>query len=125
MAPTIYNGMDILDSRDVITLLAELESDYDDATTDEDRDLLIDDLDALRGFARDGADYVPDWAEGEGLIADSHFRDYAEDLAADIGAIPTDVGWPCSYIDWDLAAAALKEDYQELEWDGVTYWARQ
>lgn len=60
-------------------------------------------------------------AEGE-LIRDSYFRDYAEELAEDIGAIPENRSWPMFNIDWDAAAKELQMDYSAVDFDGVTYW---
>jgi len=57
------------------------------------------------------------------LIRDSYFKDYAQELAEDIGAVKGG-DWPNSYIDWDAAAEALQMDYTTVEFDGVTYWCR-
>lgn len=65
-----------------------------------------------------------DWEYGETLIRDSYFAEYAEELAEDIGAINKSAAWPLTYIDWDAAAEALKQDYTSIEFDGVTYWMR-
>jgi antirestriction protein len=40
-------------------------------------------------------------------------RDYAEELAEDIGAIDHDAGWPMNCIDWDRATRELSMDYSE------------
>lgn len=37
-------------------------------------------------------------------------RDYAEDLADDLGLVDEDATWPNSYIDWDAATRALFMD---------------
>ena len=57
-------------------------------------------------------------------IRDSYFKDYAQELAEDIGAIPAGLGWPCTCIDWDQAARELQMDYTAVEFDGITYWVR-
>jgi len=75
-------------------------------------------------FARTAEPYCPDWTYGEVLINDSHFEDYARELAEDIGAINPDAGWPNGYIDWERAAEALLIDYTSIEFDGETYWTR-
>lgn len=56
------------------------------------------------------------------LIPEDEFEDYARDLAADIGAIDSDAGWPLSYIDWSAAADALQSDYTPITYQGTTYW---
>ena len=57
-------------------------------------------------------------------IADHHFKDYAEDLAHDIGAINRDMSWPLTHIDWSAAADELKQDYAAIDIAGTTYWYR-
>lgn len=58
------------------------------------------------------------------LVRDSHFKDYAQELAEDIGAINSDATWPNNCIDWERAARELQYDYTSVEFDGVTYWVR-
>lgn len=58
------------------------------------------------------------------FIRDSYFKDYAEELAEEIGAIPKESAWPACHIDWEAAARALQMDYTSGEFNGVTYWAR-
>jgi hypothetical protein len=145
-APT--NSDDVIDSRDVIARieeLEELETAIEDAAEflqscgddekeratelleeaesdmdDDDRD----ELRALRALAEQAEGYAADWRHGETLIRDSYFEDYAQELADDIGVIPKDLGWPRSCIDWEQAARELQMDYTSVEFDGVTYWIR-
>lgn len=115
------NSDDVIDSRDVIARIAELESLAD---TDEDFwDLAERNAEhaALVALAEE-ASSTPDWQFGETLIRDSYFIEYAQELAEDIGAINSDAGWPTRCIDWKLAAEELQEDYFSVEFDGVTYW---
>lgn len=58
------------------------------------------------------------------LVRDSYFEDYAQELADDIGAINTEIGWPNNCIDWGRAARELQQDYTSVEFDDVTYWTR-
>ena len=58
------------------------------------------------------------------LVRDSYFRDYAEQLADDIGAINSEASWPNNCIDWNRAARELHIDYSTVEFEGVTYWYR-
>jgi hypothetical protein len=58
------------------------------------------------------------------LIDDVYFEDYARELAEDIGAIDKDASWPNTYIDWEAAATALRQDYTSTEIEGRTYWYR-
>lgn len=60
--------------------------------------------------------------EGSTLIAEEYFETYAQDYAESTGAISSENQWPLSYIDWDAAADALKQDYTSVELDGTTYY---
>lgn len=146
---------DIIDSRDVIARIEELEAerdaldetvaemdaDYNRASYGEDgteHDALIqarkalkewdDDNDAelaaLKALADEASGYAADWRHGEALIRDSYFKDYAMELAEDIGAIDRNASWPNTCIDWDQAARELQMDYTAVDFDGVTYWIR-
>jgi antirestriction protein len=113
----IGNDEDILDSQEILNRIAELE------TGDiEEWDTYPGELDALRTFAADGADYSGDWEYGATLIRDSYFQEYAQELAEDIGAVNRDGGWPTYCIDWEWAARELRQDYTAVDFDGVTYW---
>jgi hypothetical protein len=113
----VANHQDVIDSRDVIARIEELEADEDrdEADTEE--------LAALKALA-DEADCSPDWPHGETLIRDSYFKEYAQDLADDIGAINRNANWPACCIDWDEAATMLQQDYMSVTFDGVDYWIR-
>lgn len=65
-----------------------------------------------------------DWADGETLIRESYFVEYAQELANDIGSLPPDAAWPLTHIDWQAAADELKTDYMEVDFDGVPYLMR-
>jgi hypothetical protein len=109
---------DILDSRDIIARIDYLATDEDDLD-DEERD----ELRILRAVAEQ-ADSYGDWQYGESLIRDSHFPEYAQELAEDIGAITSGAPWPLNCIDWDEAADQLKQDYMSVDIDGTEYWMR-
>lgn len=152
MTHTIDNSADIIDSRDVITRIEELESERDtlaeweraledsDASDDAERDELNEDLDAarnavaewdadngdelttLRAFASGGEGSFSDWYFGVALVRDSYFETYARQFADDIGATGKELSWPFTCIDWAQAADELRSDYSNIEFDGVTYW---
>ena len=137
---TISNGDNIIDSRDVIQRITELETqlpsmlgcdiptsevDFDlenEAHTDNEEE--IRELWALRALEEGAEGYASDWRHGVTLIRDSYFEDYARQLAEDIGAISGKESWPLDYIDWERAAEALKQDYTSADFNGVTYWAQ-
>ena len=89
---------------------------------DESEELktLTDLLDDLKGNGGD-EQWRGDWYPLT-LIRDSYFKDYAQELAEEIDAIPNNAQWPCTCIDWEQAAQELRMDYSSTEYDGVTYW---
>ena len=145
----ISNSQDILDSRDVIArieylqderaaLADRLEELQGDEVTNHvseiaEAEAALDEWDAseegaelksLQSFAEEAEGYCSDWKHGEALIRDSHFEEYAQQLAEDIGAIPDDAKWPCDCIDWEKAASELRMDYTAVSFGKVTYWTR-
>jgi hypothetical protein len=147
----ISNSDDIIDSRDIIARIDELQTEIDDAYEDagdqwddmseEDRagitrdqyvvdhggNLTADarkELKLLQRLAEEGERYADDWKHGVALIRDSHFQEYARELAEDCGMIKADAIWPNNCIDWKQAARELRMDYTSIEFDGVTYWVR-
>lgn len=133
-------GTDIIDLCDVterVDELREARDDYDGGPASDERaaawGMAYPDeaaelaaletlLDELRGYGGDHQ-WNGDWYPGS-LIADEYFETYARELAEDIGAVPRDLGWPACHIDWAAAADALKEDYSQVDYGGVTYWYR-
>jgi antirestriction protein len=112
----ITNSEDVIDTCAVIDRIAYLE-DSEDADEIAERDALI-------ALASEAEGYADDWPYGEALIRDSYFRDYAMELAEDIGAIDANASWPTRCIDWDQAARELQMDYTAVDFAGVTYWIR-
>ena len=142
--PDISNSADIIDSRDIIARIEELEADEEsldeaqkerDECSDEDTNEALeiakddfdddakDELKALRDLAEE-ASGSPDWEHGEQLIDDCYFEEYARELAEDIGAVESNQSWPNNFIDWEAAADALKQDYMSVDYDGREYWIR-
>lgn len=66
----------------------------------------------------------PDWRYGETLIRESYFETYAQELAEDCCDMSAGNRWPFTCIDWAKAAKDLKQDYFEVDFDGVTYLIR-
>ncbi len=117
---TIDNSQDIIDSRDIVARIDYLLTFDLDELDDDERE----ELGALQKLAEEGKGYAPDWQYGATLIRDTYFKEYAQDLAEDIGAINREMSWPHDCIDWDMAADALKMDYTSVDFDGVDYWIR-
>lgn len=150
---TIDNSQNIIDSRDIIARIEELESlslaqsealealglvsdgeESNRRNTQEAQDELDaaneafgedekKELASLKAFAAELENYG-DWKHGETLIRDDYFEDYAKELAHDIGALSKDCAWPASCIDWEQAAYELQQDYTSADFDGITYWMR-
>lgn len=126
MTQEISSTDDTIDSRDVIARIEELESIRDDGEftgVDNDELVLFSALmDGLKGNG-EAEQWRGDWYPS-GLIRDSYFTEYAQELAEDIGATPNEYGWPLMHINWRAAADDLKTDYSTVEFNGATYWYR-
>jgi hypothetical protein len=121
---TFDKYQDIIDSRDVDSRIEELEAERD-AAAEAGTDFVDgEELAALVAFRDEAAGYAPEWLYGCPLIRDSYFKDYAQELAEDVGALKSAEEWPYTCIDWDKAARDLQADYSSAELDGVTYWFR-
>ncbi|MDR5879003.1 hypothetical protein [Caballeronia sp. LZ032] len=135
----LTNFADILDVRDIIERVEELETEGANIA-DEREDAGLEGPDA-DWEAEEGAELrtlraLLEDLEGNGgdhqwegvwypvtLIRDSYFTEYAQELVQDIGDLPA--GLP-SYIevDWEATARNIRMDYTSVEFDGVTYWYR-
>jgi len=141
-ARPIDNSMDVIDSRDVIARIAELQAEQErlaearaeaEASPDRAEDDLVDfqldeddaaELAALLALQEE-AESAPDWTYGTTLIRDDYFEDHAREMASDLyGKEVDEAYWPFTHIDWTAAADALKMDYTSVDFDGVTYWVR-
>lgn len=118
----IRNTDDVIDSRDVIARIDELESAeaLDAYETAE--------LAALKALASE-AEVSPDWIYGETLIRESYFTDYIEQLIDECYEMPKEINsgeWPWRHatVDYEAAADEAKADYLECDFDGVTYLIR-
>lgn len=114
----ITNVKDIIDSRDVIARIEDLQE--TDNLDDEEKE----ELKTLLSLAKEAEGCAPDWLYGEALIRDSYFTEYAQQLAEDCGMVSEDAKWPNNHLDWDAAAEELQQDYASVDFDGVTYWIR-
>lgn len=117
---TIDNYEDVLDVRDII-------EEYKAARDSEDVDELQHAaelrtlLDELRGNGGD-EQWEGHWYPVT-LIRDSYFKEYAQELAEDIGGEGRN-NWPYNCINWNQAARELQMDYTSVEYNGITYWYR-
>ena len=113
----VTNGQNVIDSRDVIARIEDLEG-QDERDEEETAELKT-----LKELEEE-ASGCADWKYGETLIRESHFEDYARELAEDIGALEGCDKWPANCIDWERAARKLQMDYSSVEFDGITYYIR-
>ena len=121
---------DIIDVRDIIARVEELESSIEDGaaeTAAEERaeaqelNTLTAILDDLKGYGGD-EQWRGDWYPVT-LINERHWVDYVQELLEDCGTIPRDLPhWV--HIDWEATAREVKVDYSEVTIDGVTYFYR-
>ncbi len=95
--------------------IAEAVEDMDDDTRE-----------AFGAWIGDGSGDIDDRSTFEDQFCGvwDSFRDYAENLAEDIGAMDADVRWPYTHINWDHAAAELAMDYGYADVSGgrVAVW---
>jgi hypothetical protein len=122
-------GDDIIDSRDVIERINELKDILSDRVFTE-----IEQTEwfNLRDLGSQAWDVSEEWDDGEALIHDTYFADYARELVQDCGYFDgPGVGgsidfdqWPYRCIDWDQVAEELQGDYTPVEVAGHTYWVR-
>jgi hypothetical protein len=119
----VSNSDDVIDSRDVIKRIEDLEGEHSNCDGDPDNCPLDDEeraeLEALKALESQCEHYC-NWRHGATLIRDSYFTTYARESTEDIaGEIPSWV-----VVDWDATAEGMQIDYTSVEFDGVTYWVR-
>jgi len=119
------NTDDVVDSRDVIARIDELESDIEAAREDKEEPDADDvaELRILKALAEDG-EASPDWPHPGPLIRDTYFTEYAQEFAEDCCEVPRELHWPFTCIDWEQAAQQLQMDYMSVDFDGIEYWIR-
>jgi hypothetical protein len=119
---SIDNTDDMIDTRNVLERIEELADEVEGLTIEDDEILELANLafliERVEDVSRDSS------KDGVGLIRDSYFQSYAQELAEDIGAIPKKQTWPGRCIDWEQAAHELRMDYSSVDFDGVEYWVR-
>ena len=121
---------DVIDSRDIISRISELENERDEWLSENEgktvRDWEVEDVDAADelknlGLVTDELSQLSDWEYGVALIRYSYFADYVEELCVDCGDISKDLP---SYIviDWERTAETVAYDYGMIEFNGIDYY---
>lgn len=152
MRNTPSNTDDVIDSRDIIARIEELQDAMAEVTCDTcdgsgevgpnggpcgkcptcdgsgTTQPPVDDGDAaelasLLALADEAEGYAPDWKYGTTLIRDTYFTAYAMDLLDDIGDLPRELPHYI-VIDEEATARNIRMDYTAVDFDGVTYWVR-
>ena len=128
------------DTRDLIEQREELKQQVLDSYNENFFDQVVDDYEDI-DFEEVTSEWKEDWLDaialigeidvvedtiggefeyGVTLIEEDEFEDYMEDLLEECGDIPKDFpSW--IVIDWAETADNVRQDYSELEFDGVTY----
>jgi antirestriction protein len=83
---------------------------------EEDRELLA----AYRDCTSNDTATIEDARDAFQGVHDTE-RDFAQQLAEDIGAIKEDASWPYSCIDWEQATRELMMDYSSVRRDAGLY----
>ena len=104
----------------------EVDGWIEDGATEDDEDvvLLRKEVATLEAFNEEMSGYGGDWNYGDSAINEANFKEYAQEMAEDIGAINGKIGWPHSCIDWDQAVRELKMDYCGVELGDTTFYIR-
>lgn len=120
----ITNYEDVIDSRDIIARIEELEARIEEEEAGQDLEDEKEELKALKDLEK-AANGSPDWIYGETLINEDYFIEYCEELCKDVGYIPEGLpGFIENHIDWEGVAQEIKQDYIEVDFDGVSYFIR-
>jgi hypothetical protein len=127
---------DIIDVRDIIARVEELEDETADDNFPVTRAIVADESLAGRRYELQTLTLILAELKGNGgdeqwrgdwypvtLINDLYFTEYTREMLEDCGTIPRNMP---SYlaIDWDATADNIKTDYTCTDIAGVTYWYR-
>jgi hypothetical protein len=130
---TLDLAADIIDVRDIIARVEDLESVIDTAPEDNiwtleeqaeanrERIALEAILDELKGYGGD-EQWRGDWYPVT-LIRGKYFTRYVQDMLDDLGVIPKDFPHYV-VIAWDSTASNIRLDYTSIAINGATYWYR-
>lgn len=117
------NSANRIDSREVIARIEELEwlVTEDQISRDE-----VAELDSLTRLAAKGEEYVEDWEYGAIIINEEHFTDYIKEFVEEIDyeTFTNMPNYVKEAIDWEKVAETLMDDYTEIDYEGITFYAR-
>lgn len=133
----ITNDMDVIDSRDIIERLEALDESLNDVyecdvdnplsfdewleLNHDNHELGIAEYLALQNIQDQLENYVDDWRFGAILIHEDYFHEYMDEMVEDLYGFSKDLPeWATITYDYE----ALKQDYTEIDFNGVTYYVR-
>lgn len=122
---TEMNCENIIDIRDIIERIEDLETKQEEGEYTETPDCELTHLrsimEELKGNGGD-EQWRGDWYPVT-LVRDDHFTDYVAEMLEDCGEIPRNLP---SYIEinWEATARNIRMDYTNIEIDGISYWYR-
>lgn len=124
---TLDLSADVIDVRDIIARVEELETIIGDSLDAESVQMAMSEHQELTALlnelAGNGGDeqWRGDWYPVT-LIRDSYFIDYARELLEECGDIPRNLPRYIA-IDWKKTAMTIRQDYSHISLD-ATYWYR-
>jgi hypothetical protein len=121
---------DIIDVRDIIERIEELEGEIEDyaekmddwqANADNVAELetLMAIMEKIKGYGGD-EQWRGDWYPVT-LIRSNYFNEYMDNMVSDCYEVPKDLP---SFMTITLDYVALQQDYTSVDIDGITYWCR-
>ena len=123
----ITNDMDYISSQDILERIEELEDFLEETWYDGEQVNTLDDWElhellCLKSIVEEWGD-PGSLRDGVTFINEGYWLEYVQEFVTEIGDISSDDidRWPFSHINWDEAAEELLIDYQEVDFDGVTY----
>lgn len=121
MSNEITNDMDVIDSRDIIERIEELEALI---SNNEDDQNDVEEFESLTKLQVEGELYSEDWQYGSTLIHEDYFEQYMDEMVDDCYSDVLDTAnlpfWMNVTYDYD----ALKMDYTAIDFNGETYYIR-
>jgi hypothetical protein len=122
----IDNNDDVIDSRQVIDRIEELElirEAMPNAVEDWPGADEAEELATLQALADEASQYSEDWQYGVSLIRRSAWVEVCKMLLEDCGGIPKDLPHYV-VIDWEATAENMEADYTSVDFGGVEYLIR-
>lgn len=126
---TLNLDADLIDIRDIIERVEQLEDQCDGLGEDQCPELvaLVALLEELKGNGGDEK-WRGDWYPVT-LISEDYFTDYIKDIIDDCYEMPKEMNsgsWPYRHmtIDYEAAAEEAKQDYSEIDIGGTAYFYR-